>query len=52
MPEKATIAVYRYGPNWGNTRFGYRPSDELLQRLTPERRRIVQPIPPLCPPCR
>jgi hypothetical protein len=37
------IAVYRYGPSWGNFRFGYEPSEELLERLTPERRQIVQP---------
>lgn len=35
--------VFRYGPSWGNFRHGYRPSPELLARLTPERRRIVQP---------
>ena len=49
-PGQRRIAVYRYGPHWGNTRFGYQPSRELLERLTPERKRIVQPIPPLCPP--
>ncbi len=37
------IVVYRYGPSWGNFRHGYQPSTELLDRLTPERRRIVQP---------
>ena len=37
------IAVYRYGPSWGNFRHGYQPSPELLERLTPQRRRIVQP---------
>jgi len=37
------VAVYRYGPSWGTFRHGYRPSDELLARLTPERRKIVQP---------
>ena len=35
--------VYRYGPSWGTFRYGYRPSPELLQRLTPARRKIVQP---------
>jgi hypothetical protein len=38
------IVIYRYGPFWGNNRFGYVPSDELLSRLTPERRKIIQPI--------
>ncbi|MXX15056.1 MAG: phytanoyl-CoA dioxygenase family protein, partial [Gemmatimonadetes bacterium] len=37
------IVVYRYGPSWGNFRHGYQPSPELLERLTPQRRRIVQP---------
>ena len=38
------ITVYRYGPSWGNFRYGYQPSEELLARLTPERRGIVQPV--------
>ncbi len=38
------ILVYRYGPSWGNFRHGYQPSPELLERLTPERRKIVQPL--------
>lgn len=42
--------VYRYGPAWGNTRFGYRYSDALIARLTPERASILQPIPPRLPP--
>ncbi|HZO91026.1 MAG TPA: phytanoyl-CoA dioxygenase family protein [Chthonomonadaceae bacterium] len=42
--------VYRYGPYWGNTRFGYRYSPELIARLTPERAKILQPIPPRQPP--
>jgi hypothetical protein len=41
--------VYRYGPYWGSTRFGYRYSDELIARLTPERAKILQPIPPRMP---
>ncbi|MDJ0755031.1 MAG: phytanoyl-CoA dioxygenase family protein [Ardenticatenaceae bacterium] len=40
------IAVYRYGPSWGNFRHGYEPSPELLARLTPERRQIVYPRKP------
>ncbi len=38
------IVVYRYGPSWGTFRHGYQPSPELLERLTPERRQIVQPL--------
>ncbi len=37
------IAVYRYGPSWGFFRHPYRPSRELLERLTPERRQMVMP---------
>ncbi|TVQ27478.1 MAG: hypothetical protein EA382_03645 [Spirochaetaceae bacterium] len=40
------ILVYRYGPSWGFFRFGYRPSPELLARLTPRRRTIVWPHEP------
>ncbi len=40
---KRRICVYRYGPSWGNFRHGYQPSEVLLERLTPERRQIVQP---------
>jgi len=41
--------IYRYGPRWGATRDGYVYSDALLQRLTPERRAILQPVPPRRP---
>ena len=40
--ERRTV-IYRYGPSWGFFRDGYRPSKELLTRLTPERRKIVWP---------
>jgi ectoine hydroxylase-related dioxygenase (phytanoyl-CoA dioxygenase family) len=49
--ERRTV-IYRYGPIWGSTRSGYRYSDELLARLTPSRRAILQPIPPRLPPTR
>jgi hypothetical protein len=42
-PGIRRIAVYRYGPSWGNFRFGYVPSPGLLNRLTPARRQIVYP---------
>jgi hypothetical protein len=41
------VAIYRYGPSWGSWRHPYRPSPDLLARLTPERRRIVQPQDPI-----
>lgn len=42
-PGQRRIIVYRYGPSWGFFRHPYRPSPELLERLTPERRQIVWP---------
>jgi hypothetical protein len=44
------VTIYRYGPSWGATRYGYEYSQALLDRLTPERRKILQPIPPKRPP--
>ncbi len=43
-PGNRRIIVFRYGPSWGNFRHGYQVSPELLARLTPERRKIVQPL--------
>lgn len=43
------ILIYRYGSSWGATRFGYEYSQNLLDRLTPGRRKILQPIPPVKP---
>jgi len=37
------IAVYRYGPSWGFFRHPYRPSQALLNRLTPMQQQIVMP---------
>lgn len=45
------MLVIRYGPHWGTDRYGFRPSPELLARLSPERRRILEPIPPKLPTC-
>ena len=44
------VTIYRYGPKWGQTRFGYEYSQPLLDRVTPDQRRILQPIPPNRPP--
>ena len=44
-PGRRRIAVYRYGPSWGTFRHGYEASPELLARLTPARRSIVNPHP-------
>jgi ectoine hydroxylase-related dioxygenase (phytanoyl-CoA dioxygenase family) len=44
-PGERRVVIYRYGPSWGNTRHGYRYSEELLDRVTPSQRKILQPIP-------
>ncbi|MEC9379995.1 MAG: phytanoyl-CoA dioxygenase family protein [Candidatus Latescibacterota bacterium] len=49
-PGERRMLILRYGPHWGNDRYGYQPSVELISRLTPERRKIVQPLPPKLPP--
>tara|TARA_B100000579_G_scaffold434574_1_gene455757 strand:- start:854 stop:1633 length:780 start_codon:yes stop_codon:yes gene_type:complete len=49
-PGQRRILIIRYGPHWGNNRYGYQPSSELLSRLTNERRAIIQPLSPLLPP--
>ncbi|MBE0697185.1 MAG: phytanoyl-CoA dioxygenase family protein [Anaerolineaceae bacterium] len=48
-PGERRVVIYRYGPTWGSTRHGYVYSPELLDRLTPERRKILQPIIPRVP---
>ena len=45
-PGERRMLIIRYGPHWGNDRYGYQPSQALLKRLSPERRKIVQPLPP------
>jgi ectoine hydroxylase-related dioxygenase (phytanoyl-CoA dioxygenase family) len=37
-------ALYRYSPSYIRPRYPYRISPELLARLTPERRLLVQPV--------
>lgn len=49
-PGERRVVIFRYGVSWGSTRYGYRYSDDLLGRLTPERRAILQPVPPRLPP--
>jgi hypothetical protein len=49
-PGERRITIYRYGVSWGSTRYGYEYSQALLNRLTAERRKILEPIPPNRPP--
>lgn len=41
------ITVYRYGPSWGFFRHPYRPTRQLLDRLSEQQRRIVWPHEPI-----
>jgi ectoine hydroxylase-related dioxygenase (phytanoyl-CoA dioxygenase family) len=49
-PGERRVVIFRYGPIWAQTRHGYRYSDELLARVTPTQRKILQPITPRVPP--
>jgi len=42
-PGERRIAVFRYGPSWGAPRFGYTPSERLLESLSPEVRKLIKP---------
>jgi len=49
-PGERRAVIYRYGPaSFGSTRYGYQYSPELLARLTPDRRKILQPVAPRHP---
>jgi hypothetical protein len=48
-PGERRVIIMRYGPSWGARAFGYQYSKELLDRLTPVRRRILEPTPPRSP---
>lgn len=48
-PGDRRVVIFRYGPSWAKTRFGYEYSEELLARLTPARRRILRAVPPCRP---
>ena len=37
------VVIYRYGPSWGFFRHPYRPSKQLLKKLTKFQRQIVMP---------
>ena len=42
--------IFRYGVSWAATRYGFEYSPALLDRLTPQRRKILEPVPKLRPP--
>jgi hypothetical protein len=45
-PGERRVLIYRYSPHAMTPRYNYQPSAELLARLTPERRALIQAIPP------
>ena len=45
-PGERRVLIYRYTPHLVASRFNYIPSPELLARLTPRRRAVVQPVAP------
>lgn len=44
-PGERRVVIYRYGPAWGSTRHGFKYSKELLDRITPAQRQILNPVP-------
>lgn len=44
-PDERRILIYRYSPHCMAPRYNYIPSEDLLARLNPEARKIVQAIP-------
>ncbi len=48
-PGERRITIYRYGPIWGASRYGYQYDPAFLDTLTPTQRRILQPLPPIFP---
>lgn len=51
-PGERRILIYRYSPSYVMPRYNYLPSPELLERLTPSQRGIVQSTPPRLAPGR
>jgi len=51
-PGERRILIYRYSPSCVLPRYNYLPSEELLARLTPERRSMIQPVAPRFAPSR
>lgn len=51
-PGERRILIYRYSPHYMVPRYNYLPSEELLERLTPSQRGIVQSVPPRIAPGR
>jgi hypothetical protein len=44
-PGERRILIYRYSPHSMQPRYNYIPSPELLERLTPAQKAMIQPVP-------
>ena len=44
-PGERRILIYRYSPHSMQPRYNYIPSKELLERLTPAQKAMIQPVP-------
>ena len=51
-PGQRRVMIYRYAPSYLEPRLHYEHAPEFFERLTPERRKIVQPNPARRPPTR
>ena len=41
------VTIFRYGPVWAASRFGYSYDPAMLDTLTPARRKILEPVKPI-----
>lgn len=48
-PGHRRMMIYRYSPRYLRTRFNYQLSDGLKARLTPDRQKLMEPVPPRMP---
>ena len=51
-PGERRVLIYRYSPHSIMNRYNYVPSPELMERLSPEAQKIVQPLAPRMAPGR
>ena len=47
VSDERRVIILRYGPPWAKSRYGYEFSSDLLHRLSPARRAVLQPMPPI-----
>ncbi|MEV0586428.1 phytanoyl-CoA dioxygenase family protein [Nonomuraea sp. NPDC050310] len=48
-PGERRVVIYRYGPVWGSSRYGYAYDEKWLAGLTGTRRAILRPLAPIRP---